>query len=132
MTSYIMKDGLPIDSLTDDEMAAFLKGRPLIAEAASDRRSSPRSQFRCLRLAADLPEGGCASGNFYPVRCQDLSSRGIGFFAPKQPGSRSLVVQLSADGESPVLIEGKVVYCNDKSGDPAFPFVVGCMFTKRL
>ena len=128
---YLTKDGLPIDGLTEAEMTAFLNGKPLVAEKPSERRSSPRHPFHCLRSAADWQEG-VAAGAYYQVRCHDLSANGIGFFAPKPPGSHTLIVRLSADGEKPVLIAAKVVYTNDKSGDAAFPYVVGCMFTHRL
>lgn len=132
MTGYTTKDSLPIDALTDHELTAFLNGQPAVAEPPSERRSCERRQFHCVRAAADWDETEAPPASYYHVQCRDLSARGIAFFSPKRPMADSLVVRLSADGEKPVLVGARVVYCNDKSGDPSFPFVVGCMFTKRL
>jgi hypothetical protein len=132
MTGYTTKDSLPIDTLTDHELTAFLNGQPAVAEHPTERRSCERRQFRCLRTAADWVEENGPPASFYHVQCRDLSARGIAFYSPKRPNAESLVVRLSADGEEPLLVGAHVVYCNDKSGDPSFPFVVGCMFTKRL
>lgn len=125
----VFKDRLPADRLTDDELSAFMKGAGLVAE--SDRRSSVRRAFCCVRLAADYKSGQPTS-DFYRVLCRDLSTSGIGFFSPKRPTSRSVVIRLTADGERPVLIAGDVVYCHDKSGELRFPWIVGCVFTKRI
>lgn len=132
MTGYKTKDSLPIDALTDRELTAFLKGHPVVAEQPSERRSTQRRPFRCIRVAADWDEANGPPGAYYQVQCRDLSARGIAFFSPRRPAADSLVIRLSAEGEQPVLVGAKVIHCDAKSGDPSFPFAVGCLFTKRL
>lgn len=130
MSDNLTKWGLPVNTLTEKELSSFVSGEP--PEPLSDRRSSARRKYPCIRAVADCKSDKEAANAFYPVQCQDLSANGIGFFSPKRPATDSVVVRLSAEDEQPVLVRAKVVYCNEKSGDPSFPFVVGCMFTKRL
>ena len=101
--------------------------------ATPNRRARERHRFRCLRTAAIWDEKASPGPlDFYDIRCQDLSTQGIGFYSPEKPDSDFLVIRLHADSDKPIVVGAKVVYCNDKSGDPSYPFVVGCMFTRRL
>lgn len=125
-------DEPPADALTTAEIATIINANLAPGEIPPERRSSDRHEYSCLRAVADWQRDAAKPYSFYPVRCRDISTRGIGFCAPKRPASDAVVIRLSADGEKPLLIAGKVVHCEERSGDPAFPFVVGCTFTKRL
>jgi hypothetical protein len=118
------------DGLSDGELAMLLR-QPAASER--DRRFIHREAFRCLRAAASWEVTTAVDeSTFHQVYCQDLSRRGIGFFSPMKPASESIVIRLSAENEAPLLVAAKVVYCNDRSGNSSFPFVVGCVFTNRL
>lgn len=130
MADNLTKWGVPVNALTEQELSSFVSGEPLAP--LSDRRASARREYRCVRAVADCKSDQETADAFYSVQCQDLSARGIGFFSPKHPATDAVVIRLSAEGERPVLVRAEVIYCNEKSGNPSFPFVVGCMFTKRL
>lgn len=83
-------------------------------------------------MVAEFQDGEAAPDAFYRVRCRNITTKGIGFHSPKKPAGDSLVIRLMREGDKPLLLAGKIAYCNDQSGNPAFPFSVGCWFTERL
>ncbi|MGD9128761.1 MAG: PilZ domain-containing protein [Planctomycetia bacterium] len=87
--------------------------------------------------------------NFFPVRCRDLSSGGVGFFLPAKPNFERIVVQLGNQQNviymdaavkhielAPSLPETKEAW--DTSGRTydiglgSKPYLVGCKFEKRM
>ena len=129
-----MTNGLELPSafLTEDEMSSLIHRKQVLVEEPPDRRATERRSYRCFRAVADYDHRAASSDAFYHVHCRDISTCGIGFLSPKRPDGETLVLRLSADGEPPLLIASKIVYCHQSSVDPAFPFVVGCLFVKRL
>lgn len=113
-------------TLTDDELATLI-GRPTAGPQA-ERRLRQRQDSRSLRAAASWDQAAV----FHPILCKDLSTNGIGFFCAVKPEGDSVIVRLSADDQPSMFVAAKVIYCNDTSGEPSFPFVVGCLFTGRL
>ena len=98
-----------------------------------------------VRIAGDMP----SYASFFPVRCRDLSSGGVGFFMPAKPSFKMLVVQLGSHhkaiymeatvrhtGIAPALPEKQQAW--DANGKEFYielgssPFVVGCQFLERL
>jgi hypothetical protein len=118
--------------LTEDEVSGLINRKQLLVEEPPERRAAERRDYRCFRAVADCDPESKSSGVYYHVHCRDISTRGIGFLSPKRPVGDTLVLRLSPDGEPPLLIAAKIVFCQPDSGDPAFPFVVGCLFLERL
>ena len=126
--SMEMTHSEPPGELSAHEIAMLIGSKPVSPGGVVDRRSSARHDYRRLRAAASWHD----PNKFQPIYCQDLSTRGIGFFSSERPSSKVIVIRLSAENQKPVLVTARVVYCNDRSGNASFPFVVGCVFTKRL
>ena len=125
-------------------------------EGEQERRTRARKPYRAIqRIAPFDGDEFPADAEFFPVRCHDITSAGLGFLMPTRPQFKKFVVALGAPLEE-IYVAGEVVHATDvlvyTSGrlerlggtngfsepietddDEATPMVlVGCLMTGRL
>ncbi|HWB12857.1 MAG TPA: diguanylate cyclase [Pirellulales bacterium] len=92
-----------------------------------------RHPFRDLQKIAPYKVGGPlpSAGEFYPVRCYDLSVKGISFLSPAPPDFRALVVRLGNPPDVRYMISSICHVAPMVCGDEQL-YRVGCTFVSRL
>lgn len=92
-----------------------------------------RHPFRDLQKIAPYKVGGPLPtvSEFYPVRCYDLSVKGISFLSPTPPNFRALVVRLGNPPDVRYMISSICHVAPMAAGDEQV-YRVGCTFVSRL
>jgi diguanylate cyclase (GGDEF)-like protein len=92
-----------------------------------------RHPFRDLQKIAPYKVGGPlpAASEFYPVRCYDLSVKGISFLSSTPPNFRALVVRLGNPPDVRYMISSICHVAPMACGDEQV-YRVGCTFVSRL
>ena len=98
---------------------------------ADEHRTSPRHSFPYVQKIAPTVDGTMpATSDFFEVRCQDLSCRGIAIVLDKPPEFDHLVVAL---GREPNLshVTAQVIRVEPFDQGGTRRYVAGCQFTGR-
>lgn len=92
-----------------------------------------RHPFRDLQQIAPYRLGGSlpGHGDFYPVQCYDLSTKGISFLSSSPPNFQALVVRLGNPPGARYMISSIANVAPIQVGDEQ-QYRVGCTFVSRL
>lgn len=92
-----------------------------------------RHPFRDLQKIAPYKVGGRLpnASEFYPVRCYDLSVKGISFLSPTPPDFQALIVRLGNPPDARYMISSIAHVAPMQCGDEQV-YRVGCTFVSRL
>lgn len=92
-----------------------------------------RHPFRDLQQVAPYKLGGKlpTSSDFYPVRCYDLSTKGISFLSSSTPDFQALVIRLGNPPGARYMISSIANVAPIQVGDEQ-QYRVGCTFVSRL
>lgn len=96
-------------------------------------RALVRHPFRDLQQIAPYQLGGKlpAMGDFYPVRCYDLSTKGISFLSSNPPDFQALIIRLGNPPGARYMISSIANVAPMSVGDEQ-QYRVGCTFVSRL
>lgn len=97
-----------------------------------DRRSTPRHQFPYYQTVAPLRDGRTPGpGDFFEVRCRDISPQGFSFLVPRPPWHSQFVVALGREPDQ-IFLTAVVTHITPCQIDDRNMYVVGCRYTGRL
>jgi hypothetical protein len=96
-------------------------------EARGDRRKAERLPYVCTQLVA--PTDGVklpSPGDFLPIRCRDLSTRGMSFVWPVRPRFLHAVAALGRS--SLIVVMCRIVHVTWEDDE----YLCGCRFLRRI
>jgi len=96
----------------------------------ADVRASERKVYTAIQRVAFHEESQIpATSMFVPVRCRDISTRGIAFFLPTLPVAQFCTLAITK-GEKDIYVRCRVIrIC--PSDDSGSEWLVGCQFLER-
>ncbi len=110
---------------------AGLDGFPELEDHRGERRQNERREFPYYQSIAPSPDGLMpALGEFFEVRCKDISPNGFAFFVRRPPTHRQFVVALGPKS-SHVFLHAEVRHIQSCVLDGKRMYVVGCRYVGR-
>ncbi|WP_347246512.1 PilZ domain-containing protein [Thermogutta sp.] len=101
-------------------------------ESIVQRRRTPRFAFEAIQRIAPVTDNKKPDpGDFFPVRCRDISRGGFSFYLNERPDFTELMALVS-DNHKCIYLMAQVVYVRELENHDKGRFLVGCRFLSRL